>query len=211
VSRSFVVLCLICVCSVATSLRAQAPGAAPEAPAGDASAPAATEPSGDANEGADAQAAPASDGADVDRQEEASDQTSDPDLDAAPAYSPEVAQQQRMRELERKLQQAERERDDHSLLLPAALTITGVAALLTGLVAAAAPSITCDDSCSQPFWPSWLAIGGATVGTAGAIWLHHALRDRQELDAKVHGLERDLDYEHVDAAPRAQLTLRVTF
>jgi hypothetical protein len=131
--------------------------------------------------------------------------------DDVPAYSPEAAQQQRMRELERKLAKAQREREDSSILLPAAITVTGIVAMVTGLVAAAAPSLACDDSCSQAFWPSWLAIGGATVGTAGAVWLHRALQDQQELDAAVHGAERELEYEHVQAAPRAQLTLRLSF
>lgn len=133
----------------------------------------------------------------------------------AEALSAEAAVQMQIDNLEQSLQTAQHERADTSLVLPWVLTVSGLAALAVGLVVGVSGAMSCEDSCHVSAWPAWLVLGGATVSTAGTIWLSLAARDMAELDAQVHDLERQLERQRwqkqgqqAGNGPRAMLWLR---
>ena len=100
--------------------------------------------------------------------------------------------------LRAKLTSVNEEREDSSTLLPWLVLATGIAAVAVGTTIGIVRTLDCDDSCTSPFWPSWLLVGGAAVSTAGLVWLQLAREDQAELESRrklVHRLM--LEYPHI--------------
>ena len=144
-------------------------------------------------------------------------------LDDSAAAAVRMAQvdARRKAELTLALEAVEREEQHTSRLLPLLTTGVGIALALTGIAVGAGKVLTCDDSCTMPFWPAWLVVGGGTVATAGGIWIARTDRDIAELHSQRFQIERELDYLKWGAgappptagagAPRAAFSLRAAF
>jgi hypothetical protein len=127
--------------------------------------------------------------------------------------------QRRYSTLQSELQAVRREREDSSLLLPWAVLSTGIAMAVAGLSIGLSDAF-CDGSCSGPWISTWLVMAGATVGSAGGVWLALEQRDRAELRRRQDTLENELQYLEWNAAlpadpgadrARAVLSLRHAF
>jgi len=121
---------------------------------------------------------------------------------AAAALRRQQVDAQRRAALTRDLQAVEREEQDTSRLLPLLTAGTGIALLAVGVAVGAGKALSCDDSCTMPFWPAWLVVGGGTVATGGGIWLALKERDIAELQSRRFQIERELDYLKWSAALR---------
>lgn len=119
----------------------------------------------------------------------------------------------RERELRTRLEHALREEQDASLLLPSITTSVGAAMVLTGVAISVGLLAGCDeDSCTGPFWPTWLMMGGALIGSAGAAWVVLESHDQAELRSRRYQIERELEYlkwnQRTGTTPGPQAALR---
>jgi hypothetical protein len=121
----------------------------------------------------------------------------------ADALAKHNAQDARTQALQLQLDNAARERADASTLWPWVLTGGGIAMLVLGVAVGAAGSIDCEDSCRGPAWPALMVIGGGTLASAGALWVSIATREINELDARRHDLQYQLQNQRWDSAQRA--------
>lgn len=120
-----------------------------------------------------------------------------------------------VRQLELRLDDVRGERADTSTVLPWAVVAIGITSIVLGAAIGLENVASCDDdSCSSPFWPTWMVVGGAGVSTAGVIWLKLVSEDIAELESRRYQLQMQLDaYETLREArtQRAVLQLRGTF
>jgi hypothetical protein len=136
--------------------------------------------------------------------------------DAAVAASRSTVAEMRLQTLQRALQQVQQEQEDSSLLLPWLVTSAGLAMMAVGIGGGLSDAL-CDDSCTGPFWGSWLVMGGALASGAGTLWLTLEHLDRTELQRRHDSIRRELQYLEWSAAPvaprgaRAALSLRLKF
>jgi hypothetical protein len=121
--------------------------------------------------------------------------------------SPSVERAQ-LASLRGRLLAVERERDDVNLVLPWSVFAIGAAALVVGSVLGIERAIACDASCSGPFWPSWLVVGGATVGSLGLVWLRLEHEELSALRSRHYHLKNQLEAYELNRAALAP-TLRV--
>ena len=118
--------------------------------------------------------------------------------------------------LQRELAEVRYEQEHSSTLVPWIFTATGVAMLVTGLIVGAQAAISCHSSCSSPWWPGWMVVGGSTVAMAGVVWLKLDQRDSAELQSRRYQLEQEFERNRINAAPlpagpQAMLRLRAAF
>jgi hypothetical protein len=130
--------------------------------------------------------------------------------DAALAASREELAQRRVFELQRALQEVRREREDSSLLLPWLVTSAGIAMAAVGIGVGLSDAL-CDDTCTGPFWASWLVMAGATAGTAGGLWLTLEQHDRTELRRRHERIQREIQYLEWSTAPTQARGARAAF
>jgi len=125
-----------------------------------------------------------------------------------PALSaPERSQ---LRSLELRLDEVAMQEAGTSAVLPWAVVALGVGATLLGLGVGAYRVASCDGSCTGPFWPGWLVVGGGTATTAGLIWLRLLHEDLAELKSRRYQLQMQIDaYEIVRQGRGEQAVLRV--
>jgi hypothetical protein len=125
------------------------------------------------------------------------------------------AERSQVRRLELHLDDVRGERVATSTVLPWTVVAIGVTSMVVGTVIGFEKIYGCDDdSCSSPFWPTWLVAGGAGVATAGVIWLRLVSEDIAELESRRYQLQMQLDaYETLRQArgERALLQIRGTF
>ena len=121
----------------------------------------------------------------------------------ADALAKRNAQASRTQALQLQLDDATRERADAGTLWPWVLTGGGIAMLVLGVAVGAAGSIDCRDSCRAPAWPALMVIGGGTLASAGALWVSIATREINELDARRHDLQYQLQNQRWDSAQRS--------
>jgi hypothetical protein len=95
--------------------------------------------------------------------------------------------------LQKKLAGLTRERAESSTVLPWLTLATGLAAVAVGASLGIGQVLDCNDSCSMPFWPSWLLVGGAAVATAGIVWLQVAREGQDELDSRRYHIVLQLE------------------
>jgi hypothetical protein len=103
-----------------------------------------------------------------------------------------------------------------STVVPWTVVALGVAAMVVGVSVGLEGVASCDEeSCTGPFWPGWLVIGGAGASTGGLIWLRLARENIAELDSRRYHLQQQLDaYEvlrEARASQRALLHVQATF
>jgi hypothetical protein len=126
-----------------------------------------------------------------------------------------AAEHSQIRQLELRLDDVKGERAAASTLLPWAVLAIGVTSVVLGTAIGVGSVASCDDeSCSSPFWPTWMVVGGAAVSTASVIWLKLVSEDIAELESRRYQLQMQLDaYETLREArtERAVLQLRGTF
>lgn len=135
--------------------------------------------------------------------------------EAAPSADLTPAERGQVRQLELRLDEVSSERADTSTVLPWTVVAVGVSAIVFGSVLGLEKIYGCeDDSCTSPFWPTWVVVGGAGVSTAGLIWLKLVTEDIAELESRRYHLQMQLDaYRTLREArtARAVLQLRGTF
>jgi hypothetical protein len=97
-------------------------------------------------------------------------------------------------------------------VLPWAVVAIGVTSIVIGTAIGLENVASCEgDSCSSPFWPTWLVVGGAGVSTAGLIWLKLVTEDIAELESRRYQLQMQLDaYETLREARTQRAVLRVS-
>lgn len=122
---------------------------------------------------------------------------------ASDALAKRNAQDSRTQALQLQLDDATRERAETSRLWPWVLTASGVAMLVLGVAVGAAGSIDCEHSCRGPAWPALTVIGGGTLASAGMLWVSLATREINQLDARRHDLEYQLQNQRWDSAQRS--------
>lgn len=106
------------------------------------------------------------------------------------------------------------EQADTSTVAPWAVLALGITATVVGVALGVGRAASCDDSCSSPFWPAWLVVGGATVSTAGLLWLRLVHEDIAELQSRRFQVQMQIDgYETLRQAriERATLHVRAAF
>ena len=138
-------------------------------------------------------------------------------VEALPALR--AQRQRREHDLQLALGRVQRERADTSALSAWLFTAVGVGVLVTGLAAGAVGALGCKRSCSTPFWPGWLVVGGATMTTAGVVWIRLKQHDIAELELRRVDLEQELqrvEWSLAAIAPsqprvRAALSWRASF
>jgi hypothetical protein len=120
-----------------------------------------------------------------------------------------------IRQLELRLDDVRDERAATSTVLPWTVVAIGITAMVIGTAMGLEGIASCEgDSCSSPFWPTWLVVGGAGASTAGLIWLRLVHEDLAELESRRYQLQMQLDaYETLREArgERALLHVRGTF
>jgi hypothetical protein len=122
------------------------------------------------------------------------------------------AERAQLAKLRAELLQLEREQDDVDQVLPWSVLALGAAAVIVGTVLGIERASACDASCPGPFWPSWLVVGGATVGTLGLVWLKLEHEELSALRSRHYHLQNQIDaYELNRATLAPRLTLRAAF
>jgi hypothetical protein len=96
------------------------------------------------------------------------------------------------RALSAELVQLQRERTETTNLWPWLTVGAGVTAVVVATAVGAAKTFSCDPGCEAPPWVGLVAVVGATVGTAGAIWLVRVDHDIRELELQKRKVETDL-------------------
>jgi hypothetical protein len=104
----------------------------------------------------------------------------------------EIADQQ-LGGLKLRLLEIERERDDTSTLLPWTVIVVGVVATALGAGIGIARTVSCDGSCRGDFWPGWVVLGGATVGSLGVLWLLLTEEELSALRSRHYHLQTQID------------------
>jgi hypothetical protein len=130
--------------------------------------------------------------------------------------SPLVAHQRKT--LQTSLAQVDSDRAEASTLWPWLVTGVGASMVIVALILGAESSIGCGDSCEgASAAPAWLAITGATVGTAGLIWTLNTQRDIARIESREYRIRAELERLEWQTAPRQQsmigprLSLRGSF
>lgn len=134
-----------------------------------------------------------------------------PEIDALEAAEAAAEQQSadlsgfRERELRARLETAKREEQDTSLLWPWVTTLVGWGSMLAGVAIGTGHVLACEeDSCTGPYWPTWMVIGGSLVGSLGTLWVVLEERDLAELKLRRQRIERLLEEgRYSRATPRA--------
>lgn len=129
----------------------------------------------------------------------------------AEATLPEAAltpsENAQLRSLQLKLDDVSEERAGTSTVLPWTVLAIGVGAILVGGTLGIVGVASCDDSCTSPFWPSWVVVGGAGVATAGLIWVRLVQEDIAELETRRFHLQMQIDGYETLRTPRGQRAL----
>ena len=199
-SCSLVLALLVAVGAFGPTARAQTAEAAPQAQVADEQAPSPAAETRPELGGEQAPAAPV--------QAEAP-------VEAVPAAR---ARQRREHDLRLELGRVQREWADTSALSAWLFTAVGVGVLVSGLAVGAADALGCKRSCSTSFWPGWMVVGGATMTTAGIVWIKHKQGDIAELESRRFHLEQELQrvgwsmaVNAKERAPLATFTWRGSF
>jgi hypothetical protein len=126
-----------------------------------------------------------------------------------------AAESSQQRQLMLRLDDINDERAGTGTVVPWTVIAVGVAAMVVGVSVGIQRVASCEqESCSSPFWPGWLVVGGAGVATGGLLWLKLVREDIAELESRRYHLEQQIDAYEVLREARAQralLHVRATF
>lgn len=134
--------------------------------------------------------------------------------EALPEPTLTPAESGQLRQLQLRLDDIDLERAGTSTVLPWTVVALGVGAMLVGGTLGLARVASCEDSCTSPFWPTWVLVGGAGVSTAGLIWLKLVHEDLAELQSRRYHVQTQIDaYELIQKArsEHALIQVRGTF
>jgi hypothetical protein len=184
----------LAVCALPHGLRAQelVPSAGSEAPAPDATAPAAATESAPAPQPLQPSAAAAAEST------PASDSSSEATEPSVAAFS-----NGQIANLHVQLQQLESERAN--LWWPRLVVGAGLGASVLAAGVGAGHAFACDGECSTPPWVSLVVVVGAAVGVLGSIWLLRTEVDVARVELRKHHIEYELERWNQSALQRQRV------